>query len=387
MKKKPRARVSAKSKKSVARLALREQQTPFDIVVGPEKKAEPGSAVLGIGRRSALGRGLSALMSAAPVSADRFNQAAEHSAPSARVESAAPLGNTLPREASEEILDGEVSAESRDRLEQHLLRYLAIDTVIAAKGQPRQSFPEQEIESLAQSIRDTGLLQPIVVRRLELQGGESTCYEIVAGERRWRAARKAGLARIPALVRQLNDREALELGIIENVQRADLNPIEEALAYQRLIEEFGESQGEVAETIGKDRVSVANSLRLLKLPEPVRQLLVDGRITAGHGRALLGLSSVEEQEALALRILHEGLSVRAAEQIAQGAKPLKQRQRKNPSSPVLAKTPAVLELEERLRRVLGTKVNLTLDREGKGELRISFFSSDELQSLLDRLGA
>ncbi len=344
-------------------------------------------------RRSVLGRGLTALMSSGPVSVrideqdlgvpgfSKTRSAGAKDAADAAPRAETPTFSALER-ASDEVLEGGMT-------------YLAIDRLAPSRVQPRQNFNQEEISGLAKSIAETGLLQPIIVRRTAGEAGPLAGYEIVAGERRWRAAKAAGLRKIPALVRQLSDREALEFGIIENVQRADLNPVEEAQAYQRLISEFNATQEEIARTAGKDRTSVANALRLLKLPAAVQQLLVHGEISSGHGRALLVLDSPEMQTALAKRICSENLSVRAAEQIVNevreigadaacgvpnGVSPV-------PSAPQRGKSPAVLELEERIRRALGTKVNLSVKKSGKGELRISFFSAAELESLLERLGA
>jgi len=297
-----------------------------------------------------------------------------------------------------EVVDGgrtdshETAVQSAQASEQVLeggLMYLSLDRVYPNKAQPRQHFAPQEIETLAESIRTSGLLQPIVVRRRAGEvSGQLATYEIIAGERRFRAAKQAGLVKIPALLRQIDDREALELGIVENVQRADLNPIEEALAYKRLGDSFGASQAEIAEKVGKDRASVANSLRLLKLTAPVQELLIKGELSAGHGRALLGLENAASQLALAERVVKEGLSVRATEQAlkspADGLTP-RSTVKRNPS--LQSQEANIAALEERFRRALGTKVKLSLDAVGKGELRVSFFSSAELERLLEKIGA
>ena len=257
------------------------------------------------------------------------------------------------------------------------LLMLPLDALKANEDQPRLHFEESEIEALASSIRESGILQPILVRRGEAEGQ----FQIVAGERRFRAAQAAGLSKIPAVFRDLSDRETLELGIVENVQRSDLNPIEVASAYERLIKEFGLSQEEVAKTVGKERVSISNSVRLLKLPEDVQSLIAAKEISAGHGRALLMLDSAGKQRVLAKRIAKDKLSVRAAEQIASG----KSLEKKTKPKKTEKKSPAVLDLEQRIRRGLGTKVSLSMDKEGAGEIKINFFSSDELESLLERL--
>jgi ParB family transcriptional regulator, chromosome partitioning protein len=362
--------------------------SPVLSVVGARSGAKVASPVR---RRNVLGRGLSALMSASPVSVEPAERDAGpgvgaffpeiQNAPAARTISPSPAAHAAA-----------VPAES-DKTPEGGLIYLSIDRIAPSRVQPRQNFPEEDIQSLSKSIADTGLLQPIIVRRSIEQSGPSTAYEIVAGERRWRAARAAGLRKIPAIVRQLNDKEALEFGIIENVQRADLNPIEEAHAYQRLIIEFGATQDEVARTVSKDRTSVANSLRLLKLPGDVQEMLIHGQISSGHGRALLMLDSADEQLLLANRIVSEALSVRTVEQLVGEVRAGRERLVEGPAAGTKAKqmlqhkVPAVLELEERFRRALGTKVHLTMKKSGKGELRISFFSQAELESLLERFGA
>ena len=311
------------------------------------------------GKRPALGKGLGALMSSTQV---------------------------VPVEEEASSADVEIvsSRESSGRN----LSYLSLDELYPNESQPRKFFRESEIVSLSNSIKETGVLQPILVRKKESASGGG--YEIVAGERRYRASKKAGLKEVPVLIRELTDRETLEIGVVENVQREDLNPIEEALAYRRLVEEFEASQSEIAKTVGKDRASVANSLRLLKLEPGIQELIVEGRITAGHGRALLSLGSFSERRELVERILEESLSVRATERAVSGEKSETVAVPRVGSSKktVAEKSPAVLELEERFRRALGTKVNLSFDNKtGRGDLRVSFFSAEELQNLLDRFGA
>ncbi|MFN8390460.1 MAG: ParB/RepB/Spo0J family partition protein [Bdellovibrionota bacterium] len=337
-------------------------------------------------RKNALGRGLSALMSPTAVAVEVPPQfggipqgmptsegsALRRPAPHAPVDEAAPSAPS----AKEGPLEGG-------------LIYLSIDRVQANKAQPRQTFAQAEIDKLSESIKNSGLLQPIVVRRRAGEMGPLASYEIVAGERRWRAAKQAGLLKIPALLKQLTDKEALELGIIENVQRSDLNPVEEALAYQRLANDYGSSQNEIAQTVGKDRASIANSLRLLKLPTEVQQLLIAGKLSAGHGRALLMLESEGDQKALAEQILREGLSVRQTEHLA-GKGPKNGTQTAAGARGAAAEkplSPSQTALEDRLRRALGTKVKLSVDAGGKGELKISFFSAAELERIVEKLQA
>lgn len=244
---------------------------------------------------------------------------------------------------------------------------------------PRINFRESDLAELAASIREKGVIQPIVVRTIP---GLADAYEIVAGERRWRAAQLAQLPDIPVVIHELDDREALELAIVENVQRADLDAIEEARGYSRLIEEFGYAQGDLAKVIGKSRPHVANTLRLLQLPPSTRQLVSDGEISAGHARALLSLKS---PETVAARIVAEGLTVREVERIAQQeaagpaaeAKPRAKRQD--------TKDADTRALEKSLSDVLGLSVSLhSLGGEG-GELRIRYASFEQLDGLCRKL--
>ncbi len=324
----------------------------------PENTTKIGPA----GKRNALGRGLSALMTATAVSVKPTGSAAT---------------------SNEKTSDG--IADDKSPPGEQSLFYLPLSDLKPNPKQPRREFSEDELKELSNSIRQSGLIQPLVVRKTE------THYEIVAGERRFRAAKIAGLSEVPVILKQLSDRDTLAIGIVENVQRQDLNPLDEALAYQRLIEEFEETQVTVAQLVGKDRASIANSLRLLKLPGEVRELLVSGKISAGHGRAILGTEEVKDQIALAHRILAEGLSVRAVEKIVSEARNggkssitdlLKSRIERVSTNEANERLQS--EISERIRRALGTKVNVKLTRDGGGEVVISFFSREELESLLER---
>ncbi len=265
------------------------------------------------------------------------------------------------------------------------LQYLGLSQIKANPKQPRQYFAQEDIDSLANSVRESGLLQPILVRPINNIAGEFEYFEIIAGERRFRAAQQAGLEVVPAIIRNLNDRETLELSIVENIQRSDLNPVEEAHAYQRLIIEFGQTQNEIANALGKDRVVIANTLRLLKLCSFAQSLLVEKKISAGHGRALLMVNDLIEQEKLTKRILSEELSVRQAEQLASGkdVQPRKARAKKNTNTVNQNKSFAVIEIEDRLRRALGTKIQLNVTPTGEGDIQIKFFSKEELDRILD----
>lgn len=240
---------------------------------------------------------------------------------------------------------------------------------------PRRSFGEADLADLAQSIREHGVVQPVVVRPSPQQRDR---FEIIAGERRWRAAQRAGLTEIPVIVRDVNDRTALELAIIENVQRADLNPVEEALGYQQLIDDHGYSQADLGQVIGKSRSHVANTLRLLKLPDVIRDMLVDGALSAGHARTLV---TAQDPAGLAKRIVEDGLSVRQAEALAQmpaardgGGKPSSSQE----------KDTDTLALEKLLTDVTGMQVSIAHKNHG-GHLRIAYRTLDQLDELCRRL--
>jgi len=236
-------------------------------------------------------------------------------------------------------------------------------------SQPRESFDEEELEDLAESIKEAGVLQPVLVRR----SGDD--FELIAGERRWRAARRAGLERIPALIQQVGQERSLELALIENIQRQQLNPIEEARAFSTLMTRFGLTQEEVAVKVGRKRPSVANSLRLLKLPAEVQSLVREGRITAGHAKALLSLSGEKEILAAARKMSSGEVTVRKAEQLTRARKPAE--------SP--HQDPNVRDAEIRLQRALGTKVRIRTRDGEKGRVEIEFYSGEELQRIFELL--
>jgi ParB family chromosome partitioning protein len=253
-------------------------------------------------------------------------------------------------------------------------RMVATADVRPSKLNPRKDFRDEELAELAESIRSKGLVQPIIVRPVE--GG----YEIVAGERRWRAAQKAGLHTVPVIARDLADKEVLELAIIENVQRADLNAIEEASGYRELIERFDYSQEQLSDIIGKSRSHVANTLRLLKLPDGVQVMVQDGRLTAGHARALIGR---DDAEGLAQRIISESLNVREVEAMVQGGEV--------GSSSVVSRTPREKDpdtkaFEKELSGVLGLKVEIKRGSGESGNLIIKFGNFDQLDYIRQRLG-
>lgn len=258
------------------------------------------------------------------------------------------------------------------------VRSLPIEWIRPNPDQPRKTIGEDELTALTESIAEKGVVQPILVRPVG-RSGES--YEIVAGERRWRAAQRARLHEIPVLVRELTDRETLEIGIVENVQRADLNPIEEAYAYQQLIEKFGHTQADVANAVSKSRSHIANMVRLLNLPEPVRELVAQGALSAGHARAIATASNCAE---LAQKIVDEGLSVREAEKLARAADGTKPKTAAN-------RAPETKDADTRaLESDLTNRLGLTVDiRHGKsgGEIRVSYSTLEQLDDVCRRLGS
>lgn len=245
--------------------------------------------------------------------------------------------------------------------------------------QPRQNFDQAKLEELAASIRAQGIVQPILARR------EKGIYRIIAGERRWRAAQLAGLKEVPVILRELSSQDAFVIALIENLQRTDLNPIEEAMGYRRLMEEHSLTQEAVAECVGKDRSSIANALRLLHLPDSVKEALIAENLSMGHARALLGLTDETEISQAALQVIQDRLSVRATEQLVRRLKnkPKGTDQKNREKSPV--ESPQIRSLTEQLQRALGTKVKISEGSSGQGQIEIQFFSYDDLERILDHL--
>ncbi len=289
-------------------------------------------------RRPALGRGMAALLSNAPPPA---------------------------------------SAASAPAIPGRTLLSLPIEAIDRNPEQPRKRFEEARLEELALSIRQHGIVEPILVRR---EGGR---YRILAGERRWRAAQRAGLKEVPAVLREASEREAFELALVENLQREDLNAIEEAEAFEVLLEDHGLTQEKIAERVGRERSTVANALRLLRLPSEVRDEVRNGRLDMGHARALLGLEETEAIRRAAQRVIRERLSVRATESLvrqlasSRGRKPV----------PGAAQAPAVRELCQRLQRRLGARCRVVPKSAVAGRLEVEYTSLDELDGILAKIGA
>ena len=262
------------------------------------------------------------------------------------------------------------------------LKSIPIGQISRNPYQPRREFDAEELAELQESLGASGLLQPITVRRRAGKDG----FEIIAGERRLRAARNLGWREIPAIIKDIDDRTLLTLALVENLQRADLNPIEEGEGYHQLSSQFGLTQQQIAETVGKDRTTIANVLRLLQLPEPARRLLQDGHLTMGHAKVLLGLDDAAEIVRLAQVIVAEGLTVREVERrLRDVAGPQSGKKTGRPRT-ADRQSPEAKRIEERLRRFLQTDVTLKVGSGNSGNLSIQFYSADDLERLLDLMG-
>lgn len=252
------------------------------------------------------------------------------------------------------------------------IQEINIDEIVVNNKQPRKDFDEEKLEELAASMEQHGVLQPVILRKI------GRGYELVAGERRWRAAAKAGIKKIPAVVKELSDGDVLEIALIENLQREDLNPIEEASAYKQLMDEFGLTQEELAKRVGKSRSQIANTLRLLNLEEEILKFIFEGKLTAGHARALLSIEDKKLRYGLAKKISNEGLSVRQAEQLAQNL--LQKKEKKSSRQTTI--NPIMSGIAEKLQQSLGTKVRIR-GSEKRGKIEIEFYSSEELERILE----
>lgn len=250
--------------------------------------------------------------------------------------------------------------------------YLDINDITPNENQPRQIFDDEKIDELASSIETYGVIQPIILRKMD-KG-----YEIIAGERRWRAARKAKLKHIPCIIKTLSDEEHMIISIIENMQRENLNPIEEAEALEQMVEKYGMSHEEVSKSVGKSRAYITNSLRLLKLTPAVRQMILDGKLTNGHGRAIVAIESEETQEKIGKTAYEQGLSVREVEKVVQDIKNPKKKPEKR------KKSADVKKVEEELKEALGTKVNLKHSG-NRGKIEIEYYTREDLERLIDFL--
>ena len=298
--------------------------------------------------KKGLGKGLDSLI--APKAAD------------------AKPAQTAPQEAAKPVSEHAADAVMMD-----------INKVEPNRDQPRKKFDEDALNDLADSIKQFGVLQPLLVQERD------DYYEIIAGERRWRAAKKAGIKQLPVIIKKLTEQEIMEISLIENIQREDLNPIEEALAYKRLLTEFNLKQDEVADRVSKSRTTITNSMRLLKLSEKVQQMVIDDKLTTGHVRPLISVEDEEQQIMLAEKIFDEKLSVRDAERLVKNL----QTEKKAKPDEKKALDPQLLavyqDLEEQMKRILGTKVSINHKDEKQGRLEIEYYSQDELDRIIDLL--
>ena len=276
------------------------------------------------------------------------------------------LGALIPERETEEHFHGSAPKEH--------IRYLPVEQIKPNPYQPRENFDSQGLEELVASIKEKGIIQPIIVRH------SASGYELIAGERRWRAAKSLNLKEIPVIVRQAKDEESLELALIENIQRQNLSPIEEAHAYKHLMEQFGFTQEKIAQTVGKARASVANALRLLKLPLEIQEMLKKGQLSFGHGKVLLELEDVQKQLALSRQIVSKSLSVRELENL------VFQHHKARPAKVVseTRKLPHLEAIEEELRQILGTKVKIASGPK-RGTLHIEFYSQDDLERIYNQI--
>ena len=265
------------------------------------------------------------------------------------------------KESKEEVIPGE--------------QMMKINMVEPNRDQPRKNFEEDALLELADSIKQFGVLQPLLVRK------QKDYYEIIAGERRWRAAKMAGMKEVPVIVKEFTEQEIVEIGLIENIQRENLNPIEEAMAYKNLMEEFGLKQDEIAERVSKSRTAVTNSMRLLKLDDRVQQMIIEDMISTGHARALLAIEDKDQQYELANMIFDEKLSVRDVEKLVKSLKnPKKVKEKK-----VVENSFVYTNLEEKMKEVIGTKVSISSKGKGKGKIEIEYYSDEELERVFDMI--
>lgn len=259
--------------------------------------------------------------------------------------------------------------------------FLRLSEIEPNRSQPRRNFDEDALQELADSIKQYGIIQPIVVQK------KGKRYEIIAGERRWRAARKVGLLEAPVIIKEFAPEDIFAVALIENIQREDLNPIEEAQAYSRLIQEYHLKQDELAEKVAKNRVTITNSMRLLKLDERVQQMLIDNMLTGGHARALLSITDKEKQHALAMRVFDEKLSVRETESLVKRTLTEEEKQEKPKPEKVEVQDDTLIyrDIENRMKDIFGTKVEIKKKTKNKGKIEIEYYSLEELERLIDMM--
>lgn len=302
-------------------------------------------------KRNGLGKGLDSLIP------DKTSKSVK----SAEKKSVAVKGKNTEKEALKADKTGEI--------------YLKINEVEPNRDQPRKEFDEDALLELADSIKQFGVLQPLLVQK------KDGYYEIIAGERRWRAAKLAGIKEVPVLIKEYTSQEIVEISLIENIQRENLNPIEEAMAFKRLLEEFNLKQDEVAERVSKSRTAVTNSMRLLKLSSRVQQMVIDDMISTGHARALLAIDDEEQQYIIASKIFDEKLSVRETEKLVKSLKTPKKEKKTEKQERMFVYD----DIIEKMKNIMGTKVNIHTKANGKGKIEIEYYSEDELERIYDMI--
>ncbi len=285
------------------------------------------------------------------------------------------LGKGLDSLIPSNVMEQQVNVAEKDEKQSDGVSFVKITMVEPNREQPRKNFEEDSLQELADSVKQFGLLQPILVQ------DRKSYYEIIAGERRWRAAKIAGLKEVPVIIRNLTEQEIVEISLIENIQREDLNPIEEAQAYKRLLEEFHLKQDEVAERVSKSRTAVTNSMRLLKLCDKVQKMVIDGMISTGHARALISVEDPDEQYNLAQKIFDEKLSVREVEKLIKNLhKEPKPGKKENKTMEAIYQ-----EISEKLKQSLSTKVSVMAKENGSGKIEIEFYNHDDLDRLIEKI--
>ncbi len=288
------------------------------------------------------------------------------------------LGKGLDSLITDKVGAGQLASKAKKEYDEKDIVMVSIEKVEPNKNQPRKNFDEDALLELSESIKKYGVLQPLIVQN------RKTYYEIIAGERRWRASKLAGLKEVPVIIKNLTEQEIVEISLIENIQRENLNPIEEAIAYKRLLTEFSLKQDEVAERVSKSRTAVTNSMRLLKLDERVQQMVIDDLLSTGHARALLGITDNDKQYDTAQKVFDEKLSVRDTEKLVKKLQsqklPTLGEKKKDVQMDILYR-----ETEEKMKDILGTKVSIQRKDENRGKIEIEYYSTEELNRILELL--
>lgn len=321
-----------------------------------------------------LGRGLGAFFGEEVIQeVEKEQESIHHEMDEEQAELPAEKRRTTKRKSSLEKGKTENQSDTQSELLKEIT--LKLSKIEPNREQPRREFNEEQMQELADSVRQYGILQPLLVQKRD------DYYEIIAGERRWRAAKMAGLKEVPVVIREYSRQQAVEISLIENVQREDLNPIEEALAYQRLMQEFQLKQEEIAERVSKNRTTITNSMRLLNLCKEVQQMVIEGQISSGHARALLGVEDPEIQYQLAQQIVRERLSVREVEKLVKKLVKGPKKKKENPEDEALELI--FKDLEERMKTIMGTKVNISRKDRTKGRIEIEYYSESELERIVE----